>query len=190
MKNRTKLIYALLAGCSLMGMGACEKEEVRQYELLPEQQEPEMDITSSGTISVNFENSGGASANEGSLKLVDNDYNSKFLINPYRENLYLQLRFPGGIAVSAYILASANDAQDRDPKNWELVGSNDLENWTVLDKKEDYMFTSRFQKVRFDIDNTTQYRYYRLNITAIRGGTGLFQMAEWRLIYDPNRKTD
>ena len=190
MNNTTKLACALLLSGILMGTVACEKEEVRHYELLPAQEEPEMDITSSGTISVNFENANGASGNEGSLKLVDNDYNSKFLINPYRDNLYLQLRFPGGIAVSAYVLASANDAQDRDPKNWELVGSNDLENWTVLDKKEDYLFTSRFQKVRFDIANTTQYRYYRINITAIRGGSGLFQMAEWRLIYDPNRQTD
>ncbi|MFD2598041.1 ATP/GTP-binding protein [Sphingobacterium corticis] len=190
MKIKTKLAYALFIGITTFGMGGCEKEEVRQYELLPEQEEPEMDITSSGTISVNFENSGGAGANEGSLKLVDNDYNSKFLINPYRENLYMQLRFPGGIAVSAYILASANDAQDRDPKTWDLVGSNDLENWTVIDSKTDYMFTSRLQKARFDIDNSTLYRYYRLNIKAIRGGSGLFQMAEWRLIYDPNRKTD
>ncbi|TDS13896.1 discoidin domain-containing protein [Sphingobacterium paludis] len=190
MKKRTKLIYALLAGCILIGTGGCEKENVRQYDLLPEQEEPEMDITSSGTISVNFDNASGAGGNEGSLKLVDNDYNSKFLINPYRENLYMQLAFPGGIAVSAYVLASANDAQDRDPKNWQLVGSNDMENWTVLDSKTDYMFTSRLQKVRFDIENATKYRYYRLNVTAIRGGTGLFQMAEWRLIYDPNRQAN
>ncbi len=190
MKNKSRLYAALLFGFVTLALGACEKEEHRQYDLLPAQEEPEMDITSSGTISVNFDNANGASGNEGSLKLVDNDYNSKFLINPYRENLYLQLRFPGGIAVSAYVVASANDAQDRDPKTWDLVGSNDLENWTVIDSKTDYMFTSRLQKARFDIDNSTLYRYYRLNIKAIRGGSGLFQMAEWRLIYDPNRKTD
>ncbi|WP_240775566.1 discoidin/SUN/FTP domain-containing protein [Sphingobacterium psychroaquaticum] len=169
----------------LLTLGSCEKSEKREYPLLPTEKDPEMDITSYGVLSVNRENSGGNTAKEGSLKVVDNDYSTKFLINPYQNDLYIQLAFPGGIAVTSYIVASADDAPARDPKDWELVGSNDMQAWTVIDKKEGYVFSARNQKVRFDTSNKEKYRYYRFNVKAISGGTGLFQMAELRLINDP-----
>lgn len=183
--KKTKIIRLPLF-LFLFAILACDTEDIRTYELLPAEEEPEMDITIYGTLSVNRENAGGPTAAEGSLKVIDNDYSTKFLINPYYDDLYMQLAFPGGIAVSAYILASANDAPSRDPRNWELLGSNDLESWTTIDSVNDYTFSSRNQQVRFDVENTEMYRYYRLNITAILGGTGLFQMAEWRLIYNPS----
>ena len=185
MKKLTKFQQAFVL-CGLFAcLTGCDKTEVRQYDLLESEKEPEMDITAYGNLSVNRENSGGKTANEGSLKVVDQDYNTKFLINPYYDDLYMQLSFPGGISVGAYILASANDAQDRDPKDWELMGSNDGSAWISVDSKQGYLFTSRNQKVRFDISNKEKYRYYRLNVKAIRGGTGLFQLAEWRVIYVP-----
>ncbi len=171
--------------CALLGLficlTACEKTETRHYDLLEPEKEPEMDITAYGVLAVNRENSGGKTANEGSPKVVDNDYKTKFLINPYVDDLYLQLSFPGGIAVGSYILASANDAQGRDPKDWTFAGSNDGTTWTTIDTKQGYLFTSRDQKVRFDVPNKEKYRYYRLSITAIRDGSGLFQLAEWRV---------
>ncbi|MGF7023680.1 ATP/GTP-binding protein [Sphingobacterium sp.] len=174
----------------LLLFNACDKSEVRQYDLLPTEEEPEMDITVYGELSVNRENSGGKTAGEGSLKVVDNDYGTKFLINPYQNDLYIELAFPGGIAATAYIVASANDAQDRDPKDWELVGSNDRASWTTIDSKTGYKFDTRNQQVRFEVDNVTKYKYYRLQIKAIYGGTGLFQMAEWRLISDPQKNSN
>lgn len=187
MNKLTKLNFipiVLLIG--MVCLNGCQKEEERTYELLPPQDEPEMDITPYGALSANRENAGGATANEGSLKLVDNDYSTKFLINPWANDFYVQLAFPGGISASAYLLVSGNDAPSRDPKSWNLVGSNDLENWHTLDTQVDFAFSGRNQAVRFDFDNSEQYRYYRLEIKEIFGGSGLFQMSEWRLYYTPS----
>lgn len=190
MKKLTKLRqFAPFIGACLL-LNSCNKSEVKHYDLLPPEKEPEMDITVYGTLTVNRENSGGKTAGEGSLKVVDNDYGTKFLINPYQNDLYIELAFPGGIAATAYIVASANDAQDRDPKDWELVGSNDRSSWTTIDSKTGYKFDSRNQKVRFEINNIVKYKYYRLQIQAIYGGTGLFQLAEWRLISDPQKSSN
>lgn len=190
MNKLTRSRRLLLFVGMLLSFSACQKTEVKHYELLPPETEPEMDITIYGKLTVNHENSGGSGAGEGSPKVVDDDYSTKFLINPYVNDLFLQLTFPGGIAVTSYVLASANDAPGRDPKNWDLIASNDGENWTTLESKTGYTFPDRDFKVRFDISNTTKYKFYRLNIKEIAGGTGLFQMAEWRLISDPQKSAN
>lgn len=190
MNKLTKSRRLLLLVSILLSFSACQKTEVKSYELLPAENEPEMDITIYGKLTVNHENSNGVTAGEGSPKVVDDDYSTKFLINPYVNDLFLQLTFPGGIAVTSYVLASANDASGRDPKDWDLVASNDGENWTTLESKTGYAFPDRNFKVRFDISNTTKYKFYKLNIKAIAGGTGLFQLAEWRLIADPQKSAN
>lgn len=48
--------------------------------------------------------------------------------------------------MTSYIVASADDAPARDPKDWELVGSNDMQAWTVIDKKEGYVFPLGIRK--------------------------------------------
>lgn len=174
----------------LLSLYGCDKKTDKEYALLPSQAEPEMDITSYGVLAVNRENSGGKDGGEGSLKLVDNDYNSKYLINPFVDDLYFELSFPGGIAASAYLLVSGNDAPDRDPKTWKLLGSNDRKEWAVVHEKTNFAFTGRKQAVRFDFPNEVQYKYYRLRIEQIFGGSGLFQLSEWRLFYTPKSTTN
>lgn len=187
---KRKLTY-LKVPCYLalmLFLNSCEKDESRSYELLPPEAEPEMDITTYATLSVNRENSSGKEGAEGSLKLVDNDVKSKYLINPYADDLTLQLAFPGGIAIGAYTLTPGNDAPARDPKNWVFEGSENGTDWTVLDEVNDYVFDASLRNektYRFDIENTTKYRYYRLRVTAIFGGSGLFQLSEWRVINVP-----
>ncbi len=74
----------------------------------------------------------------------------------------------------------ANDAFERDPRDWELQGSNDGRTWTTLDTKTGQSLDKRLETRVFDIPNTTAYTVYRLNITAVHGA-GLLQLAELRL---------
>lgn len=57
------------------------------------------------------------------------------------------------------------------PKEWAFEGSNDNNQWDILDSQnfelEDFV---AFEKKVFDITNTTSYRYYRINITEPNGG--------------------
>ncbi|ESQ32337.1 hypothetical protein EUTSA_v10003714mg [Eutrema salsugineum] len=52
----------------------------------------------------------------------------------------------------AYELMSANDAPERDPKDWVLEGSNDGgSTWHVLDKQTNQVFEERFQRKSYKI---------------------------------------
>ena len=144
------------------------------------------DVTEGASITVSKENGGGAGANEGSPKLIDNDPNSKYLTGNVQNiigtsDFWLQQELAVPEAVNKYTLTSGNDAPSRDPSAWQLLGSNDGSSWTVLDERADVTFSDRNQTREFDFDNSTEYLYYRLNITDYNGDYN-FQLSEWRLL--------
>jgi hypothetical protein len=141
------------------------------------------DVTGKAGITVSNENSGGASANEGSPKVIDADYTTKFYTGSYSTstNFWLQLTYPSAIEVNQYTLTSGNDASERDPKTWELLGSMDGSTWTQLDVQNNFTFSERLQTVTFKVQHPDSYTYYRLHIIANNGGTN-FQLTEWRMI--------
>lgn len=145
----------------------------------------ETDITSEGRLSVSRDNGGGPDAGEGSNNLIDGDPGTKFLTGWVdNETWWMQLEFDEAQLAGAYTFTSANDAPERDPKTWELMGSDNGSDWVVLDRRENQAFESRFQERRFEFSSLIPYRYYRVNITEINGADG-FQLAEWRLIKLP-----
>ncbi|MFF0742208.1 GH92 family glycosyl hydrolase [Streptomyces sp. NPDC004111] len=79
--------------------------------------------------------------------------------------------------VVTYALTSANDAAERDPKDWTLQGSTDGKTWKTLDTRKDETFTSRFQTRTFSFANDTAYPHYRLEITR-NGGAPILQLAD------------
>lgn len=85
------------------------------------------------------------------------------------------VNFPQPIVLTQYELTSINwlaGVNERSPKAWTFEGSNDGTAWTVLDTRTDYVgFTSTYQSVLFEFQNTTAYLYYRLVFTAIRSGS-------------------
>lgn len=144
----------------------------------------EVDVTNDATYSVSRDNGAGPEGGEGSLKLVDNDIDSKFLVGDYRADLWAQLVYNTPTKLGAYTLTSANDAPDRDPTDWQLLGSNDGENWVLLDTRTGEVFTERFQTKRYEFDTETLYTHYRIEF-GINNGSNLWQLAEWRMIRVP-----
>jgi hypothetical protein len=139
------------------------------------------DITGQGTLAVSLENTNGASAAEGSPKLVDNDINTKYLTFSFPPDFWFQLKFSTAQVVNAYTFTSGNDSPGRDPKDWKLMGSNDGSTWTELDSRSSEVFAGRVQTKNYTFSNNTAYTYYRVNVSA-NNGSGLFQMSEWRVI--------
>ena len=74
--------------------------------------------------------------------------------------------------VKRYTINSA-DVPSRDPKDWTFLGSQDGSNWTTLDSQTGQSFSIPMWQNTYNIANTTAYRYYRLNITADNGATGV-----------------
>ncbi|MBT3194382.1 MAG: hypothetical protein HN341_17695 [Verrucomicrobia bacterium] len=46
--------------------------------------------------------------------------------------------------------------------------SNDGKEWTTLDRRTGELWAGRYQKRVFSTNNKKAYRFYRLNITAVR----------------------
>lgn len=130
-----------------------------------------------GTVSDKYNTGGG----EGIEKLVDGVIDSKYLTG--NQSTWMMWKMDREFIATYYTLRSANDAPERDPKNWILEGSNDGTNWTQLDEQNEVKFGSRFERKTFLIDNTTPYSHYRLNVSA-NNGSNLFQLDEWTLYYD------
>lgn len=145
----------------------------------------EIDITDQGEFSVSRDNGDGPDGREGSKKLIDGNYSSKFLTNWDVNNLlWFQVLYPEPTLAGAYTFTSGDDASERDPKDWNLEASLDGTEWTTLDTRTGESFSERFQTKRYEFSSTIPYRYYRVNVTANHGG-GAFQMIEWRLIRTP-----
>lgn len=142
-----------------------------------------IDVTDEGTLTVSQENGGGPGAGEGSPKVVDGDTNSKYLAE-YKQPFWLTLQFEEAKVANVYTLTSGNDAPGRDPRDWQILGSNDGENWDLLDERTGETFNSRNLTREFYFANDTAYTYYRLDVTS-NNGSGLFQMSEWRLFIFP-----
>lgn len=142
----------------------------------------ETDITNTNIgYKTQYENT--SNANETSGKLIDNNVNSKFLLFNF-STLWAQLEFATQQTTGAYTMTSANDAPERDPKNWTIEGSDNGTDWIVLDTRTDQSFGSRFLTVKYTFSNQVAYKFYRLNVTAVRN-SDLFQLAEWRLLKRP-----
>jgi hypothetical protein len=136
------------------------------------------DVTKGGTLTGNYTNSPSA---EQLPNLVDSNFNSKYLAFNYNTDLYVQLAYPSSRKIDAYTITSGNDAPERDPKEFNLQGSNDGTTWTTIDSRSNESFPGRNLTRTFNLATEAQYSYYRLNVTAI-SGANLIQVSEWRLL--------
>jgi flagellin len=117
-----------------------------------------------GSISAQGEN--GVECKE---NLFDNLSDSKWLdLSP--EGSWIQYNYAPGMGgqLCGYTLTSANDCPERDPSNWQLLGSNDEgASWDTVDTQTGVIFDERFQRRSFVLDGKPCYRAYRLNITQV-----------------------
>ncbi|HWB07010.1 MAG TPA: hypothetical protein VG796_28565 [Verrucomicrobiales bacterium] len=85
--------------------------------------------------------------------------------------------------VQSYSLTSANDAQERDPRDFFLEGSNNGTTWSVIDTVTGHQFfeqptvgdntitTNRFETYFFTVDTPGSFSNYRLRVVETFGTT-------------------
>jgi hypothetical protein len=129
----------------------------------------------------------GVSDKSGYAKLVDNDKSTKVCAT-FTSGVYIDFNTPNAIVPTGYVITTANDAsseywRNRSPKTWKLYGKlNEGDSWTVLDDVADGNLPNEDTKdVSYSIANTAAYKYFRYEISAIKGSTELFQLAELQL---------
>jgi hypothetical protein len=141
-----------------------------------------------GSITARGEYSAGG---EVAANAFDNSSSTKWLdMSPLTNKAsWIQYQYASGkkSIVTQYTITSANDSQERDPKNWNLLGSNDGTTWTTIDSRTGEVFSSRFLKRSFTAANITAYNIYRLDITSVYNPSSAnsVQLAEIELIGTP-----
>lgn len=132
--------------------------------------------------------SGGYNTSEEHNSLVDNKLGTKWCQNKPSGNWYIEFQTASAIQVDGYMLRTGGDTQSggnsgRNPKNWVLYGKKDSgDSWSIIDSKTDNydMPIADNAETDFDADAPGQYKFFRLEISAVRSGDCM-QMSEMRL---------
>ncbi|OCQ20754.1 hypothetical protein A7985_13180 [Pseudoalteromonas luteoviolacea] len=128
------------------------------------------------------EHQGFAQWGEGFESAFDGDFSNKYVALTQRG--WLQFEAPTQHVLHAYSITSGNDAPERDPASWELLGSNDGVHWHTLDTRSEEHFDARNQTKMFRIENEIQFSHYRIDLTHTAtdaNGNDLLQLAEIEL---------
>ena len=130
-----------------------------------------------------------ASISEGESedKAFDNDSASKWLDNEGVPSVaspsWIQIDLATAQVVDTLAITSANDAPERDPADFQLLGSNDAgASWVVVGSWSGESYDQRFQRKVYPASNGFAYTTYRLNITKNNGDNSLTQIAEIEFI--------
>lgn len=134
-----------------------------------------------GKITAQWE---GKSADENYLKLIDKNKAGKYLAS-YRKSFWTIYESERPVKLYAYSLISANDAPNRDPKNWTLYGSNNNSSWTVIDKRENQNFIYRQSTQYYSCVTNKTYKYFKLDVESNHDEKNI-QLAEWQLFGEFN----
>ena len=106
------------------------------------------------------------------------DNTKRILVQTANLPLVVDYDFGVGTVVSCYNMYCGPDVGNRRPTEWEFYGSDDKENWTLLDVRRDMIWPGDTQMTRaFAFENSTPYRYYRFK--GLKGSTDAhFEMVQ------------
>lgn len=117
-------------------------------------------------------NFGGFGADgEASFDVFDNKVGggeAKWCCNGAPQDLTVEFQFP--VQLTHFTVTSGNDAPERDPRAWQILGSNDGISFTPIFTMGDttrQFWTARDQVIRFDLATPSPlYRFFRYSVTA------------------------
>ncbi|GIM91708.1 alpha-1 2-mannosidase [Paractinoplanes toevensis] len=117
-------------------------------------------------------------ANENGNNLNDGDPATKWLVDTSPS--WAQYTLDAPATVVKYALTSANDAPERDPRDWTLQASADGQSWITVDTRSGESFADRFTTNTYDVATPASYPIYRLTVTGHPSGN-LTQLADLEL---------
>ena len=125
---------------------------------------------------------GGNGWNDSPLSaLLDNDARTKFGCSGAGDSWAIFIASEP-VAVSEYVFITGADTYNypaRNPRAWKLEGSNDNENWTLIDEHNDFdaykIYCVNKEEFVFNVNGTQKYRFFKFSATPADG----FQMAEF-----------
>ncbi|MFH8770445.1 GH92 family glycosyl hydrolase [Streptomyces sp. NPDC017958] len=119
------------------------------------------------------ENEGAGEVKE---NLVDGEPGTKWLT--FQPTGWVEFDLDKPIKLVTYALTSANDFDERDPKDWTLRGSTDGKDWKTIDTRSGESFSERFQTKSYDLAEPAEYQFFRLDVTRNNGASDILQIAD------------
>ncbi|MFF7234950.1 GH92 family glycosyl hydrolase [Streptomyces collinus] len=119
------------------------------------------------------ENSGAGEVKE---NLADGEPGTKWLT--FQPTGWVEFDLDKPVRLVTYALTSANDYDERDPRDWTLQGSTDGKDWKTLDSRSGESFPERFQTKSYDLAEPAEYQHFRLDVTGNNGAAGILQLAD------------
>jgi hypothetical protein len=110
----------------------------------------------------------------------DKDENTAYSATTADGKAWIQYDAGSALFLRRYTLTSSDDNPSGDPLHWQILGSVDGISWTVLDERYHAVFEERGQTNAYTVPIDRTCRYFRLNILAVNGSSGL-KIAEWQL---------
>ncbi|GEM_PF-657485 len=111
--------------------------------------------------------------------LINDDIASKYCVTGHK-SFWVQYESPRAVVIDRYSISNAFDDISRNPKSWDLQGSNDGMNWDTLDSRDDQSFMVRLNTVEYPVTTDKAYTHYRLNVRD-NNGSNETQFAKWQL---------
>jgi len=98
--------------------------------------------------------------------IIDGSVETKFLDFYYYDGLGFIVNLNGARTVATSMdFSTANDSSERDPMNYEISGSNDGNNYSVITTGSIDCNDSRYFTRNYTFQNTVAYSYYKFNFT-------------------------
>lgn len=119
-------------------------------------------------------------------KIIDGNINTKFLDFNYTDGIGFTVNL-NGVGATAYQMkiTTANDFPQRDPQNYQILGSNNGTNFTAIASGSIVCNATRFFESTYNFANSVSYSYYRLIFTnQCNTSESMFQIAEVQLIHN------
>ena len=130
---------------------------------------------------------GPKSDNEGSQMVIDGNVETK--LGTAEIPTYFIIGASEPVSLIGYTIITANDNSTytgRNPENWLIEGSNDYENWTVIEHVigDEVLQNVNFTPFDFMCPASEKFEYFRVTIEKVVGG-GFMQISE----FHPNGQT-
>ncbi|MBR5427418.1 MAG: discoidin domain-containing protein [Clostridia bacterium] len=132
---------------------------------------------------------------EGAKKLIDGTVDTKWCTGLIDGVLYIVFDVGSSRVAKTYTMYTGNDTANystRNPRDWKLYGTNSPDHstgsgdWHEIDSVTNDTVLGAANKTgyNFSLDTVAAYRYYKLYITATKGG--IFQLSEFTMNFSPN----
>lgn len=137
-------------------------------------------------IKTTFVSGTGEKGKEGAEKVSDGLFYTKWCIDePSMMPYYVVLDAGSQTVITEYGLVTGDDSHTysgRNPMNWRVLGSNDKQNWKVINevKYDRSMRDENEQEYRFKVKAGADFRYYKFEFVKVCEDTRL-QLSEIKL---------